>query len=579
MQGRPAYRIQTRLMAIVLLLVLLPLVILGLFLLNLSRRQISTEIQRSAQSALDQSVAGVDQLLQSIEEQAGRLATDRELLLTLDALGHTRGSDWKTYRSLNALYDAMAAAQETRGLSAVYLYDLSAGRFYASARWGDRQSFSGDASDYFAECALPENAGRWRVARTLKTALGDEAVPSIAFSKVVRGRYVLTLHVAVHTLQRQLQPRTALSGSALFLLNSRGDLLDGQDPGALGGRSLSEVLADDAYVSCTRASADREWSYLALQSSEVLIQPQIEVLRRTIWLTMLALALVTLPCIWLLSRSIQAPVKVILGAMNDVEHGDFRTHIEETRSDEFGMIYRQFNYMVEQMNLMIDQLYRRRIESQLAEIKALQAQIKPHFLYNTLDTVHWMARMNRTKEIDELTLALCRYYRLVLSEGADVVPAREALALAQEYLKIQQLRYNYRFSVELDVDAGLNDILVPKLLFQPLAENAVLHGIDSKAAARLIRITGRAEQSRAVFQVWDDGMGILPENLTRIRDLIYSDDVRDLFALRNLYSQLRLLVGGEIEMLVDSVYGEWTCITLRFDRKESQGGETGCIDC
>ena len=160
-----------------------------------------------------------------------------------------------------------------------------------------------------------------------------------------------------------------------------------------------------------------------------------------------------------------------------------------------------------------------------------------------------------------------------------MVPAREALALAQEYLKIQQLRYNYRFSVELDVDAGLNDILVPKLLFQPLAENAVLHGIDSKAAARLIRITGRAEQSRAVFQVWDDGMGILPENLTRIRDLIYSDDVRDLFALRNLYSQLRLLVGGEIEMLVDSVYGEWTCITLRFDRKESQGGETGCIDC
>lgn len=579
MQKKPAYRLQTRLMAIVLLLVLLPLVILGLFLFDLSRRQISTEIQRSAQSVLDQSVAGVDQLLQGIEEQSGRLVTDKELIAALDALGRSQPSDWKTYRSLTALYDAMASAQETRGITAVYLYDLSARRFYASTRWGDRQSFSDDASGYFAECAQPENTARWRISHTLKTALGEEETPSVSFSKVIRNRYVLTMHVAVRTLQRQLQPRPALGGSALFLLDLRGNPLEGQELSALDGRSLADVLEDRAYASCTRTAANREWSYLALQSSEVLIQPQIEVLRRTIWLTMSVLALVTLPCIWLLSRSIQAPVKVILGAMNDVEHGDFKTRIDETRGDEFGLIYRQFNYMVEQMNLMIDQLYRRRIESQVAEIKVLQAQIKPHFLYNTLDTVHWMARMNRTKEIDELTLALCRYYRLVLSEGADVVPAREALRLAQEYLKIQQLRYNYRFSVELDVDESLNEILVPKLLFQPLAENAVLHGVDSKAAARLIRITGRAEQNRAVFQVWDDGMGILPENLARIRNLIYSDDVRDLFALRNLYNQLRLLVGGEIEMLVDSVYGEWTCITLCFDRKEPQGGETKCIGC
>ena len=343
-----------------------------------------------------------------------------------------------------------------------------------------------------------------------------------------------------------------------------GTPLPGQDLTLLNDRPIIELERDSNWVVCSRDSLAYPWQYTAVQAADVLIAPQIKALETSLAVAMLVLSLVSIPFVWLLGRSIHHPVMVILEAMSKVEHGDMTAHIGKVRGDEFGLIYTRFNYMVEQMNGLIDRLYKRRIEQQAAEIRALQAQIKPHFLYNTLDTVHWMARMNRTREIGEMIFSLCRFYRLVLSEGKDVVPVSEALDLAREYLKIQQLRYNDRFTTAFEVDEALMGVPVPKLLFQPLAENAVLHGIDSKQAAEAIRITGKVDGDYAVFSVWDDGMGIQPEQLARLREDLSRDEEGSLFALRNLYNQLRLLMRGDIEMSIDSEYGSWTCITLRF---------------
>lgn len=563
--------VQTRLTALVLLLVLLPLITLSVFLMDLSRHQISSEIYRSTQASLRQAVASAEGILREVEKQAGKFVTNRELLSALSVLGDDYKSSWDVYEKLVVLYDTLAAAQETDGVSAVYLYDFGGKKVYASGCWGDRSIFAQDAGAYFDE--LMRSPG-WVITTTLNVRPYEEIENTLAFVKSLSSRYVIVIHVPVKDFQRELQSANRAGLGTVLLLDEQEEILDGQDVSLLEEYDLDELENSDSWIICTLESGCGLWHYMGIQSANLLIAPQIDALRRTVILTMSALILFAVPCVLLLTRSIQSPVRVILDAMSRVEKGDLQAHIDQRRADEFGLIFERFNFMVDQMSLMIDRLYKRRIEQQVAEIKVLQSQIKPHFLYNTLDTVHWMARMNRTKEIADLTFMLCNFYRLVLSEGKEVVPVKDALNLAKEYLKIQQLRYNGRFDVEFDVQPEVENLMAPKLLFQPLAENAVLHGIDSKQAAKLVRITGKLDAGKAVFSVWDDGMGIPPQRLEEVRRLIASDKTRDIFALRNLYNQLKLLTGGEIEMNVDSQYGAWTCITLRFC-VDVKGGSAG----
>lgn len=183
---------------------------------------------------------------------------------------------------------------------------------------------------------------------------------------------------------------------------------------------------------------------------------------------------------FLLSRIIYTPILKLLMVMKKVEGGVLDVSIDNARRDEFGELFTGFNHMIVRIKSLIEQLYHQKLLKKNAELKALQSQIHPHFLYNTLDSIHWIARINKVDEIAQITFAMSKFFRLVLSGGRDVVGLDEALALTNHYLTIQQIRYKNRFQVEIDVDQRLCDLKVPKLLFQPLVENAINYGIDKK---------------------------------------------------------------------------------------------------
>lgn len=565
---RNLHSVQVRLTALVLLLALVPMVTVGVFLMDLSRNEISRELQRSTEAALAQAVRTSESLLKSAEQAVGQLGVNRKLMEALRLLGGRWSSDWNSYTMLRSVYDTLSNTAEQGKAETIILYDHANSKVYSSFDWGDQGWLESYRSGFFPDNA--EAYGCWTIANSPRKRSNDQ--PSLVYFKRINDQFSAAALISVASMQETLEQGISRSGG-IFLVDDSGTPAEGQDVVLLDGSSIAVIENSPDWVVCRTVGTRGDWQYVAVQSADLIIGVQIRSLQQTVIMLMLAMAAISIPLVLLLSRSIQGPVRIILDAMSRVQQGDLKAHITETRKDEFGLIYSRFNFMVDQMELMIDRLYRRRIEQQVAEIKTLQSQIKPHFLYNTLDTVHWMARMNRTKEIGDITFALCRFYRLVLSEGEYVVPAREALNLAGEYLKIQQLRYNNRFTAVFDVEPALDKVMVPKLLFQPLVENALLHGIDSKTSACMIKVTGRLEGDQAVFSVWDDGMGVKPERLEEIRSLISSEETRDLFALRNLYNQMRLLTGGEIEMTVDSQYGEWTCITLRFSADTGKDGE------
>lgn len=243
-------------------------------------------------------------------------------------------------------------------------------------------------------------------------------------------------------------------------------------------------------------------------------------------------------------------------------------------TDEIGILGTSFNHMIEKINNLINELY---VEKQIrleAQLKSLQEQIKPHFLYNTLDTISWLARAHDAMDVVQLIDALTNMFRVGLSSGHDYIALREEKRHVVNYLYIQKVRYGERLKYEIEIPEAYEDIIVPKLILQPLVENAIYHGVKLKRAGGTIRITARADSQRLWLIVRDDGAGIPASRLADIRGWLENPDSRDGhagFGLSYMEERIELSYGSRYGLSIDSREGEFTevVICLPF-----QGGES-----
>jgi len=206
-----------------------------------------------------------------------------------------------------------------------------------------------------------------------------------------------------------------------------------------------------------------------------------------------------------------------------------------------------------------DRLLQTELREREAELKALQAQIKPHFLYNTLDSIYWMARLNRTEDAARMALALSESFKLSLNKGRETIPVFKEIKHVEHYMTIQNIRYNGRFRCEIDVDPDIMGYEMLKLTLQPLVENAVYHGLEPKMGEGLIRITGRKNGDELVFVVEDDGVGMEDVSQTTKG-----------YGLGNVRDRLMLYYGPHCSFDVESAPGAGTRVEIRF--KPAKGG-------
>ena len=205
-------------------------------------------------------------------------------------------------------------------------------------------------------------------------------------------------------------------------------------------------------------------------------------------------------------------------------------------------------------------------------MKSLQEQIKPHFLYNTLDTISWMARGYKAGDIVSLINALTTMFRVGLSQGLDIISLRDELSHASNYLYIQGIRYSEKIRYRIDVPDELLDLTVPKLILQPLIENAIYHGLKAKDEGGTIKIGGSKEENVLILTVEDDGLGISPDKLKQIRRTLNSEEKRDSFGLFYVSDRIRLHCGEHYGITVESDENIRTVLTLRLPLKKTGGG-------
>jgi two-component system sensor histidine kinase YesM len=202
-----------------------------------------------------------------------------------------------------------------------------------------------------------------------------------------------------------------------------------------------------------------------------------------------------------------------------------------------------------------------------AELRALQAQINPHFLYNTLDAIIWLAESNRTNDVVQIVRALSSFFRIALSKGKEWILIRDEIEHVRSYLTIQKMRYRDILDYRIEVDPALSGATLLKLTLQPLVENALYHGIKNKRNGGTIRVVGQLRAPDAIYiEVSDDGVGMTPEKLAEVRASLQTESIALVedagFGIQNVNTRLKLYYGRQYGLTVESEYQQGTRISL-----------------
>jgi len=209
-----------------------------------------------------------------------------------------------------------------------------------------------------------------------------------------------------------------------------------------------------------------------------------------------------------ISRSISGPVHRLSLAMGKVEEGDLSVRIDSDRSDEIGLLYKRFNIMTSRIGSLVSETKEEQKQLRIAERKALQAQINPHFLYNTLNTIKSIAKLEGVDQITTIATEFGKLLRSAIDNNRDTVTLKESLDLVESYLVIQKIRYGQRLSFEIRSDSDLYELPIPKLIIQPVVENAVIHGLEQKVEPGRVEIEVRKVSESLLIEVKDDGLGL-----------------------------------------------------------------------
>lgn len=264
--------------------------------------------------------------------------------------------------------------------------------------------------------------------------------------------------------------------------------------------------------------------------------------------------------------SITEPISGLCEMTRRAGKGDFAVRAPEGGNDELAVLNQGFNQMVERIGNLVEDIRVEQLNLRATELKLLQAQINPHFLYNTLDTIIWLAEAGQKEQVVMMVSTLSDFFRTTLSKGRDYITVKEETAHIRSYLTIQQFRYRDILEYEIDIPAELEEYQILKLTLQPLVENALYHGIKNKRGLGHILVSGKKQGDHLVFTVRDNGKGMDPERLAYVQRLISGElkdeDAPSGFGLFNVNQRLQLNYGPEYGLLLASEEGEWTEVNV-----------------
>ena len=288
-------------------------------------------------------------------------------------------------------------------------------------------------------------------------------------------------------------------------------------------------------------------------------------------LTAIILVIVALLFSRFMARSITLPIQKLRDSMKKLQEGDFSvSDVVVDSKNEIGSLTKSFDVMTHRIHELMEQNVHEQEEKRKSELKALQSQINPHFLYNTLDSIIWMAEGKKNEEVVLMTASLARLLRQSISNEDEVVPIANEVEYARGYLTIQKMRYKDKLEFQIEVDSSILYIPLIKLVLQPIIENAIYHGLKYKESKGLLIVKGFMKDGNAVLQVIDDGVGMDEETLAHIYDKHKVNYHSNGVGVYNVQKRLKLYYGEDYGITYTSELGKGTTATITIPGRQEE---------
>lgn len=332
------------------------------------------------------------------------------------------------------------------------------------------------------------------------------------------------------------------------------NVLQHKDDNALQVNNASIILGHNA-------QDDLRVYYLL--SDSAMQEKQISLLAITLVIT-IGVLFVLLPISSLAVRGIVKPIRELLDSMHKFKNGDFNQRVDCEAKDEMGELTQHYNSMVQNIKELIDTNYTSKIREHQSELMALQAQINPHFLYNTLDSIFWKAQEDGSKAAAKMIYALSRIFRLSLNRGQGLTTLRCEAELLEHYLEIQKERFSGKLRVTLDITPEAAECKLPKLILQPFVENAIIHGIERSEQGGEVTVRAWREAEKLCISISDTGEGMSEEQIQKLLEKLDNGDNSSLggYAIYNVNERLKLIYGETFTLKISSIQGIGTKVDI-----------------
>jgi two-component system sensor histidine kinase YesM len=548
--------------------------------------QVLEKISQSQQNISLQTIAHLDYLAKDIYDINNYLWLSNEL--------HDLFSTDENYNSADVTYKMINRLMITRQyFQSLLIYsDNHPTIKFNSMNDNDIMNFEDfKKSDYYTKSLSHVAEGTWGVeTNSFKLFVGDQS-KEVFFSKMLINPGNMVTEGLMIIGMNEENFRKSYSSSKndnieIVILNKDGKVLS--DSGEIwGGRSFSELPYYDhtAFDKVSWEKHNQDWIVSHSESKisgwhTLIIQPKTEELKQVNkirWLTIglvLLILLINIPISWYISKMFSQPLMRILKSMRELQMGDFNQNVQIELKDEIGQLGKGYNIMVMRIKELIQNVYESELSKKESELRLLQSQINPHFLYNTLNNISWLLHREGSPGTAEMIQKMSEFFRFSLNQGADSITLDKELKIIEDYLFLSKIRFGNKLTYSIDTDEHLKSIHIPKLILQPLVENAIIHGIEPMEGQGFVHISIHQLGEEVLIEITDNGMGIPPSLMAQLNAEIKakktsgkSEAVRA-FALINVRDRITNHFGEKSVIEITSKLNLGTTITLRLPMKE-----------
>jgi two-component system sensor histidine kinase YesM len=263
------------------------------------------------------------------------------------------------------------------------------------------------------------------------------------------------------------------------------------------------------------------------------------------------------------TKSISKPLNKLIKAMNAVKTGDFSIRVTDNNLDEIAVVTRNFNRMIAEINNLLEDIKNKETQKRDAELKALQAQINPHFLSNVLNTAKMLASAQKAENLESLLTSLIQLLHVSMGKEEEFITVSKEIDYLKNYLNILEFRYYHKYQVNFEIEPEIYENKLPKFLLQPILENSIIHGVGLKKGEGTIVVKGFRYEENMIFTITDDGIGMTPETIDKI--FLKQDTSEDHFngiGIRNVLERIRLYFGNQYGLRIDSSSNHYTIVEI-----------------